>query len=133
MFAGLIGVLVAEVGLIPSKISALGIDFTGLEQANLLKLLFGITIYYIITFAIYSISELSASKLSESEETISSIPEQVNSNILLKLLSPDTGEKHDIQEIKSGLLSLCRSLYEVLIPLIWGMYAVYVLYKVMYP
>lgn len=87
MVAGLIGVLVADVGIIPSKISALGVEFTGVEQANLLKLLFAIMIYYVVTFAIYSISELSASKLTELNEKLEGASEEIQSNLIVKFLN----------------------------------------------
>ena len=117
MVAGLIGVLVADVGLIPSKISALGIEFTGVEQANLLKLLFGVMIYYVATFTIYSISELSASKLNEINEKFDGASDEIQSNLVVNLFNSKFGEDRDFQERKSGALSGLRSFYEVIIPL----------------
>ncbi|HHF2988726.1 TPA: hypothetical protein ACPJ0P_004761 [Vibrio alginolyticus] len=117
MVAGLIGVLVADVGLIPSKISALGIEFTGVEQANLLKLLFGVMIYYVATFTIYSISELSASKLNEINEKFDGASDEIQSNLVVNLFNSKFGEDRDFQELKSGALSGLRSFYEVIIPL----------------
>jgi hypothetical protein len=129
LIVGLIGILVADVGLMPSEISALGIKFTGIEQANLLKLLFSITIYYVVTFFVFSISELSASKLSESKESIDSMSDQMGTNLIINVLDPSIGEKHNFQEFKSGSLSFVRSVYEVLVPLIWGCYCMYALYN----
>ncbi|MFW1659158.1 hypothetical protein ACEWAN_23895 [Vibrio parahaemolyticus] len=131
MVGGLIGVLVADVGLIPSKISALGIEFTGVEQANLLKLLFGVMIYYVATFTIYSISELSASKLNEINEKFDGASDEIQSNLVVNLFNSKFGEDRDFQELKSGVLSGLRSFYEVLIPLSWGCYSAYAIYKVM--
>ncbi|ELK8311673.1 TPA: hypothetical protein I7693_21930 [Vibrio vulnificus] len=131
MVAGLIGVLVADVGLIPSKVSALGIEFTGVEQANLLRLLFGVMIYYVVTFAIYSISELSASKLNEVNEKFDGASDEMQSNFVINLLGSKFGEYREFQELKSGALSGLRSFYEVLIPLAWGCYSAYAVYNVM--
>jgi hypothetical protein len=131
MVAGLIGVLVADVGLIPSEIAALGIKFTGVEQASLLKLLLAIMIYYVVTFSIYSISELSASKLTEFNEKHEGASEEIKRNIIDNLFNSKSGEDRDFQELKSGVLSGLRSAYEVLIPIIWGCYSAYTIFKVM--
>jgi hypothetical protein len=131
MVAGLIGVLVAEVGLIPSEIAALGIKFTGVEQASLLKLLLAIMIYYVVTFSIYSISELSASKLTEFNEKHEGASEEIQRNFIGNLFNSKSGEDRDFQELKSGVLSGLRSAYEVLIPIIWGCYSAYTIFKVM--
>ncbi|CDU10731.1 conserved hypothetical protein [Vibrio diabolicus] len=131
MVAGLIGVLVADVGLIPSKISALGIEFTGIEQSNLLKLLFAIVVYYVFTFVIYAISELSASKLSEYNEHLETASDQIQNKTFVNLFNSKLCEQRDFQESKSSVLSFCRSLYEVLLPLVWSSYAAYAIYQVM--
>jgi hypothetical protein len=131
MVAGLIGVLVAEVGLIPSEIAALGIKFTGVEQASLLKLLLAIMIYYVVTFSIYSISELSASKLTEFNEKHEGASGEIQRNVIANLFNSKSGEDSDFQELKSGVLSGLRSAYEVLIPIIWGCYSAYTIFKVM--
>ncbi|OXX25643.1 MULTISPECIES: hypothetical protein [unclassified Vibrio] len=131
MVAGLIGVLVADVGLIPSKISALGIEFTGIEQSNLLKLLFVIVVYYVLTFVIYAISELSASKLLEYNEHLDSASDQIKNDVLVNLLNSNLCEQRDFQELKSSALSFCRSSYEVALPLVWGCYAAYAIFQVM--
>ncbi|NLQ18260.1 hypothetical protein HGG82_11580 [Marinomonas sp. M1K-6] len=131
MAAGTIGVLVADVGIIPSKISALGIEFTNIEQSNLLKLLLAIMIYYIVTFSIYSLSELSSSKLSESENNFENIGEKIKTRGLINFLDSEIGEKHDFQNTKSSLLRVFRSLYEIAVPLVWGLYSAYALYKVL--
>jgi hypothetical protein len=131
MVAGLISILVADVGLIPSKIDTLGIEFTGVEQANLLKLLLAIMIYYVVSFSIYSISELSASKLTEFNEKFEGASEEIQSKFIVNLFNPKFGEDRDFQELKSGVLSGLRSAYEVLIPITWGCYSAYTIFKVM--
>ena len=131
MVAGLISVLVADVGLIPSEIAALGIKFTGVEQASLLKLLLVIMIYYVVTFFIYSISEISASKLTEFNEKHEGASEEIQRNFIVNLFNSKFGEDRDFQELKSTVLSGLRSAYEVLIPIIWGSYSAYTIFIVM--
>lgn len=49
-----VGVSVAKVGLIPTKISALGIDFSNINKANFSYLVMFACAYYLATFTCYA-------------------------------------------------------------------------------
>lgn len=58
--ASVLGVVIAKVGLIPSKISAFGIDFTAANQQSLVLLLAFAIAYFGLAFIVYLYSELVA-------------------------------------------------------------------------
>jgi hypothetical protein len=53
-----IGIALVKTGLIPTKISALGIEFSQSNQRALLYILLAMIIYFFLTFAIYAISDV---------------------------------------------------------------------------
>jgi hypothetical protein len=59
-----IGIVVAKTGLVPTKISALGIEFDARDQTALLRILAGIIAYFVAAFLVYAIPELLAWRVS---------------------------------------------------------------------
>jgi hypothetical protein len=53
-----IGIVIAKSALVPSKITALGIEFDPSDQRALLKMLAAIVFYFLLAFVIYAISDL---------------------------------------------------------------------------
>ncbi len=49
-----IGIVVAKTGLVPTKIAALGIEFTEADRSVLLKCLAGLIGYFLVSFIIYA-------------------------------------------------------------------------------
>lgn len=58
--AAVIGIVIVQVGLVPQKISAFGIEFSEANQQSLLQLVSAAIIFYAITFIVYVLSELTA-------------------------------------------------------------------------
>jgi len=57
LVASAIGIIIVKTGLIPTKISALGIEFSQTDKTMLLKILAWIMIYLTISFSIYALSD----------------------------------------------------------------------------
>lgn len=55
-----LGIIVAKTGLIPSKITSLGIEFSSTDQRSLVWVLGAITVYFLSAFVIYAISDFVA-------------------------------------------------------------------------
>src|SRR5436305_1787543 len=55
-----LGILIVQTGLVPSKISALGIEFAQTDQRALLRAVGAIVLYFLCAFLIYAISDLAA-------------------------------------------------------------------------
>lgn len=58
-----IGLVIARSGLVPSEISALGIQFDHTDQGALLGMLAAIIIYFWVAFVVYRMSDLFAFRL----------------------------------------------------------------------
>ncbi len=74
--ASVIGVVIAKVGLVPSKISAFGIDFTAANQQSLILLLVFAIAYFGVTFVVYLYSELIAWQLVFRSEELKQLKEE---------------------------------------------------------
>jgi hypothetical protein len=59
-----VGLVIVKAGLIPTKISALGIEFTQTNQKYLLLAIAAIIIYFLIAFLLYAGSDFIASRIS---------------------------------------------------------------------
>ena len=55
--ASTLGIAIAKVGLVPEKISALGIDFSSTNKGALLLLLVGLVVYFLLSFLIYGLAD----------------------------------------------------------------------------
>ncbi|EKO3430232.1 hypothetical protein NTH35_001773 [Vibrio fluvialis] len=58
--AAVTGIVIVQVGLVPQKISAFGIEFSEANQESLLQLVSAVILFYAITFIVYVLSELTA-------------------------------------------------------------------------
>jgi len=56
--ASAIGVVIVKSGLIPSRVSALGIEFNQTDQRALLVALGAVVTYFLIAFVVYGVSDL---------------------------------------------------------------------------
>lgn len=52
-----IGLVIIKAGLIPTKVSALGIEFTQTDQTALLRIMALVVLYFLVSFAVYAWSE----------------------------------------------------------------------------
>jgi len=57
MGVSIVGITIVKAGLVPSKISALGIEFQPVHQNSLLTILALINLYFLVAFVIYSVSD----------------------------------------------------------------------------
>ena len=58
-----IGIVIARSGLVPARISALGIEFDRTDQRALLGMLAAVVAYFLVAFVVYGISDLVAWRL----------------------------------------------------------------------
>jgi hypothetical protein len=56
-------IVLVKVGLVPTKISALGIEFGSVDQRALLILFGLVTAYFLATFAVYAVADWAASRM----------------------------------------------------------------------
>src|SRR5260370_32381246 len=59
----MVGITLVKTGLVPEKISTLGIEFTKTNQKSLLAIISFVTIYFLFAFAIYAAADFIAWRL----------------------------------------------------------------------
>lgn len=141
-----IGIVVVKTGLIPTKISALGIEFSQTDRHSLLFTIAAVVIYCLIAFSIYSWSDLLAWKITYYHAFIAHQLETKASEDLgpLEFISwrqfktnkmpiKKADEKTTRIVIRPFWYSLyqpvtfLRAIFEFLAPLLIGLYAIYIL------
>ncbi|QIR07674.1 hypothetical protein [Salinivibrio costicola] len=63
MAASVVGIVLTKVGLVPTKISAFGVEFSSSNQQALMLLLASAICYFTVSFIVYVYSELTAWRL----------------------------------------------------------------------
>lgn len=137
----LIGIIMVKTRFLPSKISALGLEFTSADQSTIILIMAIITTYFIIAFIIYSISDilswlLKYQLVTTKPERDKSNPQQImtlantlisnNDNIVDEIDISKYGRK---LSILSKPVSLIRISFDIILPIFIGCYAIFCLIK----
>lgn len=126
----ILSIAMVKTKLIPTKISALGIEFTGANQKTLLFLVMLIVFYYLCAFTFYGLSDFLAWRIDIFEALKKAyknaqMMEEREFEIHRKIVS-DPRTAFNLKF--SSLASILRALFEFLLPLIVGIYSIYILY-----
>jgi len=126
--ASLIGVIVTKVGLVPTKISAFGVEFSYLNQQALMTLLAVVIVYFGVSFLVYVYSELSAWKVLLASKDLEEVKEKIKSAEVVVFGTIGT-ERIDTQtkflSKQTQPVFLLRLLIEVGIPVLFSIYSCY--------
>ncbi|MBJ6799023.1 hypothetical protein [Geomonas propionica] len=130
----LIGIAMAKAGIVPTKISILGIELESAKQGVLLYLAAFIVIYYILAFSIYATSDFIAHRKRISLFYVKNV------QLFMDLISEPNRDKSEyeflLNETKDNLrfwktlspiACVIRSAFEFILPVLISVYAVYVL------
>jgi hypothetical protein len=130
----LLGVVLVKTGLIPTKISALGVEFDKTDQQALLNILAFVTLYFLVAFVIYATSDFLAWRRSLLTYHVERMRENAR---LRRELKPEHLEQEQaiLWELdRSTLLfsmirpvSTVRALFEFVLPIVFGVYAIILL------
>ena len=127
MAASVIGVVLTKVGLVPSKISAFGVEFTSANQQALMTLLAAAIGYFAISFLVYVYSELTAWQIVLTSKELEDFKEaSKNSGARMFGTAEDDKFRDHIKHIhfKSKPTFYLRLMVELLIPLVFAAYSV---------
>jgi hypothetical protein len=140
----MLGIAVAQAGLLPSEISSLGIKFGASSQSVLLLLLGLICLYYLAAFLVYAASDYVAWKIALRDAIHSvwfrpreKIEEPETEEDVCRAIRRDESfeefmQKHNtsvfLAEIALLPVSRARALFEFLLPAAVGTYATVVLF-----
>lgn len=130
-----IGIVIAHSGLVPSKISALGVDFDHADQTALLQMLSAIVMYFLVAFIIYASSDLVTWRFLFHDSIREAIEAERRT-----FESRETTGRPDDKYLETAIrrrrvwsragrpMSVIRALFEFGVPLMVGAYATLVLW-----
>ena len=139
--ASVVGVTMVKTGLVPEKISALGVELSKVNQRSLLIVLASMTLYFLIAFILYASSDFLAWRLSLFE-SLGQIYVKRRKWITVKEAATDEDTLMDefYRENKlryffllSHPISLLRAVLDFLVPVVFGVYAVLILWAARVP
>ena len=131
---GVLAVFVAKTGLIPSKISALGVDLEKSNQQAFLIVLAAVVSYFVLAFTIYGLADFLAWRLTYGR-AIAAAGEEWHDRAKNRMSSstnspptfyPNTLMSRSIPYLATSV-SLLRALFEFLLPVLVGAYAIFAL------
>ena len=123
---------IIEIGIVPTKISALGVDFSPTTQKSLLMILASIVGYFLIAFSIYAASDFLAwriafhqavrdsLKLRAEEEMSTDIRERTRKEKLLLDEMLILGRPNFAWASAYKPISLSRAIFDFVIPVLLG-------------
>lgn len=134
-----IGLIMVNGGLLPSKISALGIEFSQADKYSLLKILSWIIAYFLFAFILYAISDLLTWRLNIFLAIGKLQNGKINDGNICntKLKLAETGIRFE-REIQTKLpsflksfyiysVSIIRAIFEFFLPIVIGTYTIIIL------
>ncbi|WP_395745101.1 hypothetical protein [Prosthecobacter sp.] len=128
-----IGIIVAKTGFVPSKISALGIDFSFTDQKMLYRALAGVIGYFVVAFVLYAASDFVAWRVAwlnamraatrarherKASQAASELHQAVEEELSVQF--------RNVPYAVSSAISSLRALFDFAVPVaigIWGMTA----------
>ncbi|MDZ7842163.1 MAG: hypothetical protein U5R46_15285 [Gammaproteobacteria bacterium] len=135
LFAGTTGFLVSFAGIVPTKISAFGIELSTLDQKTFILLVAVVVFYFLIAFAVYGTSDLFIWR-KKYQDYLEEVEKYVD------------GWTEEDQRLYDGLYSrlpkidwlydrfkdvtTCRMLFEFLLPVVYGIVAIVALGHVLW-
>jgi hypothetical protein len=151
--ASAIGLIVVQAGLVPTKIAALGIEFSQIDQKILLKAIGVIVLYFLFAFILYASSDFVAWRFEFHSARREAVLEQLRKHREFQEL--DTQRKEELERHEPGAsyvglkpfskadkgyeslflirsespISLLRALFEFFVPAIVGLIAVIQLFR----
>lgn len=134
--ASAIGIVIVKTGLVPSKISALGIDFNQADQRSLLLAIAGVVLYFLIAFLIYAGSDFLVWRIAF-RDAIRSILINNREKEIKRIESAHDVEVEMVRRYPRSLfflrmsapMSVLRALFEFGLPILISIYAVILLIR----
>ena len=112
-----IGIAIVKTGLVPSKIAALGIEFEQADKRALLRIIGFVVLYFLVAFALYAASDYFAWRYRYTTAGMRDYngKESNYTSVLAR-------------QVSARIVVLVRLLFEFVLPLIIGVYAIVLLW-----
>lgn len=124
----MVAITLVKTGLVPSKISALGIEFTKTDQKSLLSIVALITAYFVVAFTIYALADFIAWRLAFRAALRESFAQRRKREAEVQNKDEQYFYERLARErvvfILSKPVSLIRAVFEFLLPILVGIYAI---------
>ena len=128
MAASVIGVVITKVGLVPSKISAFGVEFTSANQQALMSLLAAAIAYFAISFIVYVYSELTAWQVVLASKELEEL-KQAEKNHEIKIFGTVGADRYEghlkFLNFKTKPTFYIRLVVELAIPIVFAAYSAF--------
>jgi hypothetical protein len=138
-----LGIIMVKAGLVPQKISTLGIDFQEIDKSLLLKSIAAVVAYFLVAFLIYALSDFIAWRIAYRKavrdliKTSSKDMKDIDAAVEETLANLDKiqglGWEQRFLSFSTGPVSILRSLFEFVVPLIIAIYAIVSLLRASIP
>jgi hypothetical protein len=129
-----VGIIMVKSGLVPSRITALGIEFAKTDQRALIVALGAVVTYFVAAFVIYAVSDMVAWRVAFHTAVNDWVREQDRLEKEEAMDVEGGGPPHEslLSRLRwsrfSGPISALRAVFEFLIPVIIGAYAAWLLF-----
>ncbi len=138
LVSSITGITIVKTGFIPTKISALGIEFAKTDQNSLLFVLGLIILYFLIAFLIYGTSDFLIWRLTYSsalqdaminkwKSDVEKTPVMEMSGYIAKYLS--RGFLSRVTLHLTQIVSWLRVVFEFILPIFLGIYAIIIIWS----
>ncbi|HLA13636.1 MAG TPA: hypothetical protein VJZ25_01310 [Gemmatimonadaceae bacterium] len=121
-----IAVAIVKTGLVPTKIAALGIEFSSADRASLFKVLAAVVLYFLVAFILYGASDFLAWRLTFHKAVEAAWAEKKAKAIDPSDVPPEFRPRRLFLFARSPL-SFVRALFEFGLPIVVGLYAAWCL------
>lgn len=117
-----ITIIIVKTGLIPTKISALGIEFSATDRSALLGMMGLVVTYFLVAFLVYAISDFVDWRLKFSA-AIGHMKREFRDRV--REGYQDTADDYPEPKVRGLVLpmSLVRAILEFVLPIVIGIYA----------
>lgn len=128
----ILAAILVKAGLVPTKISALGVDFSSTDQKILLQIVAVIASYFLLGFIIYASADFLAwhrarhaqleekiRRIARSRDSLEAMYVQGEEEMLMDALA----KYKDLFKL-TGAVSIIRAIFEFILPIFVGVYAI---------
>lgn len=132
LVASMVGIVIVKAGLVPTEIAALGIQFEPADQQTMLTILGLIILYFLITFGVYAISDLTALGTARRKTRAENLQNRVRGELSFRFGKTDE-ELEELAERaredyfhflrRATLVSTARAVFEFGLPVLVAVYA----------
>ncbi|WP_155522576.1 hypothetical protein [Salinivibrio sp. HTSP] len=132
MAASVVGIVLTKVGLVPTKISAFGVEFSSSNQQALMLLLASAICYFMVSFIVYVYSELTAWQLVFTSKEMEDIKAEATRSERQFLAGNDheTKFREHVRHLyfRTKPTFYIRIFVELAIPIVFAFYSAYALF-----